>query len=464
MTKSKICLLSTLVLAITLTSCSTEVPQSSYDVNVSSNNETLNQNESPTEDCVITIAVTSGSMGFYEEKIKEFNSENNGYKIECKNYDEFYDSSKDLDGGATLESFAEIDNQIVLDVIKGENIDIITDLVFTDTGKYNELVKKGAFTDLYTFLDSDDELSRKSFFENILELSEFDGKLATIPLFFSVDTVYGETQYVGKKENWTLDEMIERWESMPEEATFNGKVTKDSVFREILRPNITSFVDIEKGVCNFNSPEFLKELKFINSFPSPETYKTEPNYYVPNFLTQLDIRSFQDYHDLFFNVFNEKIECTLVGYPSSDGCGAFINPIYRFGISSNSTPEKQKGAWMFIRKLLEYDYQYEWGKYFFPINYEAFSQGGKDVYSRSDEEYTFTAQGEEYTGTFLNYDEYCSFFNYIKNIQKMNIDINDSITNVIEEEIHAMIYDEKSPEDVTEIIQNRVEILVSEKY
>ena len=368
MTKSKICLLSSLVLAITLTSCSTEVPQSSYDVNVSSNNETLNQNESPTEDCVITIAVTSGSMGFYEEKIKEFNSENNGYKIECKNYDEFYDSSKDLDGGATLESFAEIDNQIVLDVIKGENIDIITDLVFTDTGKYNELVKKGAFTDLYTFLDSDDELSRKSFFENILELSEFDGKLATIPLFFSVDTVYGETQYVGKKENWTLDEMIERWELMPEEATFNGKVTKDSVFREILRPNITSFVDIEKGVCNFNSPEFLKELKFINSFPSPETYKTEPNYYVPNFLTQLDIRSFQDYHDLFFNVFNEKIECTLVGYPSSDGCGAFINPIYRFGISSNSTPEKQKGAWMFIRKLLEYDYQYEWGKYFFPIN------------------------------------------------------------------------------------------------
>lgn len=205
MTKSKICFLSTLVLATTLTSCSTEVPQSSYDVNVSSNNETLNQNESPTEDCVITIAVTSGSMGFYEEKIKEFNSENNGYKIECKNYDEFYDSSKDLDGGATLESFAEIDNQIVLDVIKGENIDIITDSVFTDTGKYNELVKKGAFTDLYTFLDSDNELSRKSFFENILELSEFDGKLATIPLFFSVDTVYGETRYVGEKENWTLD-------------------------------------------------------------------------------------------------------------------------------------------------------------------------------------------------------------------------------------------------------------------
>lgn len=464
MTKSKICFLSTLVLATTLTSCSTEVPQSSYDVNVSSNNETLNQNESPAEDCVITIAVTSGFMMLYEEKIKEFNSENNGYKIECKNYDEFYDSSKDLEGGTTLESFAEIDNQIVLDVIKGENIDIITDASFVDKGRFNELIKKGTFIDLYPFLNSDDKLHKETFFNNILELNEMNGELVTIPLFFTVDTVYGETKYVGEKENWTLDEMIEQWKLMPEDSNFNGKNTRDSVYREILMPNLTSFVDIEKGICNFDSPDFLKELNFINSFPPPETYKTEPNYFVPNFIDQINISSFDQYHNLFFNVHNEPIECTFVGYPSNDSKGAFICPIDRFGISSNSTSEKQQGAWLFIKKLLEYDYQYEYGEFFFPMNCEAFSQRGKDVYSRSDEKYTYTAQGKEYTGSYLNYDEYCRFLDYIKCIKKLDTDINNSIIKIINEEILSMIWNEKSPEETSATIQNRVEILVSEKY
>ena len=86
--------------------------------------------------------------------------------------------------------------------------------------------------------------------------------------------MYGETQYVGKKENWTLDEMIERWEQMPEDAVFNGNKTRDSVYREVLAPKLTSFVDIEKGISNFDSSVFLKTLEFINSFPNPEAYKT----------------------------------------------------------------------------------------------------------------------------------------------------------------------------------------------
>lgn len=466
MTKSKICLLSTLVLATTLTSCSTEVPQSSYDVNVSSNNETLNHDESPAEDCVITIAVSGSSNALIAEKIEQFNSENNGYKIECKNYVSSNNGNGDdeLTKDGNVESFAEIDNQIILDIIKGESIDIITDFAFNDKGRFNELIKKGAFADMYHFMNSDNEIHKEDLFENILKLSEFNDELVTIPLFFSVDTVYGEKKYVGEKENWTLDEMIKYWELMPENATFNGQTTRDSVYREILMPNLTSFVDIEKGTCSFNSPEFLKELNFINSFPSPETYKTELDYTVPNFIDQTELFLFNQYHDLFYDEYQQSKNCTFVGYPSKDGKGAFINTFGRFGISANSTPEKQKGAWLFIRELLGYDYQYEFGKHYFPINCDAFFQLGKDEYSRNDENYTYTIQGQEYTGTYLNYDEYCRFFEYVKGIDKINTDLNEYIIEIINEEIISMIWDEKSPEETAAIIQNRVEILVSEKY
>ena len=460
-------LLSSICLAVNITSCNfqEDVTKSSTSI-ISSTSSGIQSNQeiNSTDDCIITIAATERTIGTYKEKVDEFNSEDNGYKIEFKFYDEFYDSSKDTEGGSNLESFAEIDNQMALDVIKGEDIDIITDLSFIDQGKFNELVKKGAFIDLYPFLDSDNEINRGTMLENILKLSEINGELLTIPLFFSVDTLYGETQYVGKKENWTLDEMMERWEQMPEDAVFNGNKTRDSVYREVLAPKLTSFVDIEKGISNFDSSVFLKTLEFINSFPNPEVYKTEPDYSVPNFISKVDIKSFEKYHDLFFDNYNQPVECTFVGYPSEDGCGAYIIPNGRFGISANSAPEKQKGAWLFIKKLLEYDYQYEWGKYCFPVNYSAFSKLGENEYSQSGEEYTYTAQGQERTGTYLNYDEYCRLLDYINNIKRMDTDIDNSITQIINDEIISMIWDEKSPQETAATIQNRVEILVSEKY
>ena len=94
----------------------------------------------------------------------------------------------------------------------------------------------------------------------------------------------------------------------------------------------------------------------------------------------------------------------------------------------------------------------------------AFSKLGENEYSQSGEEYTYTAQGQERTGTYLNYDEYCRLLDYINNIKRMDTDIDNSITQIINDEIISMIWDEKSPQETAATIQNRVEILVSEKY
>lgn len=417
-----------------------------------------------TDECVITIATTSNSYNFFQKQIEEFNSENNGYRIECRNYDDFYDNSKDTSGGTTLESFAGIDNQIVLDVVKGENIDIITDIPFTDKGKFNELVKKGAFVDLYQFLNSDEEINCETLYNHILQLNETNGKLETIPLFFSIDTLYGETKYVGEKSNWSFEELVNNWKKMPEDSTFNGKTTNENVYKEVLRRNLTSFVDIQNCKVNFNSPKFLEELKFINSFPPPEEYKTEPDYSVPSFISHTTIDSLSAYHNLFFDMYSNPINCTIVGYPSDDSSGSYLIPLNRFGITANSTLKQQKGAWLFIKKFLSYDFQYNFGKYYFPLNNMAFSEVGKDQYLTESETYTYSIQGKEYTGISPNYNEYCELLKYIESIKKIDTDIDNSIINVIDEEIYSMILDEKTPEKVASAIQNRVEILVSEKY
>lgn len=52
----------------------------------------------------------------------------------------------------------------------------------------------------------------------------------SIPLFYEVCTVGGNSQYVGNKENWTFDEMKELWNKMPENSTIFGGRTKENAF------------------------------------------------------------------------------------------------------------------------------------------------------------------------------------------------------------------------------------------
>ena len=171
MLKKLLSVLSATLLAATVVSCSAgseSTGRSDIDeigeVSTSVTDPMTESAAVPAGDCIITVAVTKNSYSFLEDHIDAFNSENNGFKIECRSYDEFYDDSYDNDGGSTFESFAKIDNQIVLDLIKGENIDIIPDMSFTDKGRFNELVKKGAFTDLNPFLDSDEEINTLHWF------------------------------------------------------------------------------------------------------------------------------------------------------------------------------------------------------------------------------------------------------------------------------------------------------------
>lgn len=467
MLKKLLSVLSATLLAATVVSCSagSETTGRSDIDEIGEVSASVTDPESDSSaDIVLIMPVTEMTVGVYRDVVDEFNAEDNGYRIEFKYYDEYYDSTMDTENASTMESFAQIDNQIVLDFIKGEKIDIVPDNSFTDKGRFNELVKKGAFTDLNPFLVSDEEINRETLNDHILEVNETNGELMTIPLFYTIDTLYGETQYVGEKRDWTFDELAEHWNRMPERSTFNGRTTKTSVYEGVLRRNLASFVDIQNCKAYFDSPDFLKELEFINSFPQPIGQKTDPDNSVPEFISHAEIDSLGAYHSLSFDDYFNKRDITIVGYPSDDGGGSYLKTFFRFGISDKSTPEQQKGAWLFIKRFLSYDFQYELGSHYLPVNNAAFSDICKEYYSRSGESFTYTIEGQEYTGSYPDYDEYCEFLEYIDSVKKLDTDVNNDITKVIEEEICAMIFDGKSPEETASAIQNRVEILVSEIY
>lgn len=466
----KVLTVCTVLLMITTASCnkvdanqeiSNEISENSS-LSQTSGNSSNDNTTGSSDDIIITMAVQTGVSPTVQKIINEFNEADNGYKIVFKDYMEYYDSGQETKNGTTPEAFAQIDNHLSLDIIKGGIVDVVPDYIFTDSGKYDSLIEKGAFANLYTFIDEDSEVNRTTLYEHILNLHEVNGKLYCLPTFFSIDTLAGQTRYVGEKENWNIDELIEHWNGMPDDATFNGYTTKDYVYMDLLRGNLSSFIDFENGTCNFNSPEFIKILDFCNSFSSPEYYKTDPAWNAPHFIMTFPIEGFEFFHDSLWNEQNESY--TLVGYPSNDGCGAFIDTTgSKYAICAYSSPEIQKGAWQFIRMLASYEFQYDIGEYRFPINIKAFEAKGNEAVSKYGQSNLISIQGDEYDIGYLSQEEYDRLVTYIDNIQRINVNIENDILNIIEDEIWAMFDGEKTPELTAKNIQERAAILVSEK-
>lgn len=451
------------LMIMTTVSCS-EVGTVSQESNESQQetNKTENSVSEEHEDVTITMAVLDGGNPYVLEAVNDFNETDNGYKIVFKNYMEYYDKSFETENGTTPEAFAKIDTQLSLDIIESGIVDIVPDSVFCDRGKYDSLIQQGAFADLYEFMQAEN-YDDTVLYKHILELHETDGKLCCMPLAFRIDTVAGQTRYVGDKENWTIDEMIEHWNAMPEGSTFNGHTKKDYVYMTILRNNISSFIDFENNTVNYDSPEFIRILEFINSFDPPESYKQEMNWNTPQFIMNFPIYSFEDFHGSLWNEQNEPV--TVVGYPSSDESGILIDTYgYKYSICEYSSPEVKQGAWEFIKTLLSYDIQYDMIEGHFPVNYEVFKKKGEENFSKYGESDTISIQGTEYDIGYLSPEEYDKLVSLIDGAKKINISIEDEITKIIEEELYSMFKGEKTPEETAEIIQSRAGILISERY
>lgn len=426
--------------------------------------ETTEDTTGKREDVTITMT-TLGNIqnSCMKNAVDDFNNADNGYKIVFKDYMDYYDKSYETEYGTTPEAFAKIDTQLSFDIMEGGIVDIVFDSVFCDNGKYDSLTKQGAFADLYEFMQAEN-YDDSFLYKHILELHETDSKLCCMPIMFQVDTVAGYTRYVGDKENWTIEEMIEHWNAMPEGSTFNGHTTKDYVYMTILRNNISSFVDFENHTTNYDSSEFVKILEFINSFDPPESYKQEMNWNTPHFIMNFPIYTFENFH---YNLWNEQGEpVTVVGYPSPNESGILIDTAgFKYSVCEYSSPEAKQGAWEFIKTLLSYDIQYDMtGEHGFPVNYEVFRKRGEGNYSKYGQSDIISIQGTEYDIGYLSPEEYDYLVSLIDSAKKASVSIEEDITKIIEEELYSMFVGEKTPEETAEIINNRAEILISERY
>ena len=157
------------------------------------------------EDMVLTLALTGNPD--IQDVIDTFNAADNGYQIVVKRYRENV-GSNGLPITYTDEESQYADLEILQDIINTDDIDIICSESFFDGTYYALLEGKGAFADLYPFMEQDEEVNPSTLNQHILHLNETNGKLCSLPTFYGATTLIGESRYVGTKENWTIDDFM----------------------------------------------------------------------------------------------------------------------------------------------------------------------------------------------------------------------------------------------------------------
>lgn len=415
----------------------------------------------------ITIGALYDSQAMLSAAVA-FNKQSTKYHINIKYYRDINDYSEN--------SYNDARTAMNKDLIS-ENC---PDLVDISPINIEQLVSKGIFEDLNTWLDSSSVINKSDYFENVIDGATYDGCLVYIPRSFNIQTVVGKTSDVGEKRGWSIDDIIALSKENPDSAVFYG-TTKDTMLYYCMAYNQDKFIDYETGKCNFESDEFKKILEFVASFPDEYDWSAEDDS-LPKMLGDgrvlldsvylSDVEGIQIYEAMF------NAPVTFIGYPTTDGSiGCMLGSDGGYAITSKS--KNKEGAWEFIEfYLTREDNMFSWG---FPTNKadmqelidkalnveyltdengelvldeegNPISMNGHGGIGYGDWDYTYHDSTQEEVDLLLD----------IISEATPSSNVDDQITSIITEEAAPYFAGQKNVDDVVGVIQSRVQLYINE--
>lgn len=365
-------LLSVLLLTSSV-SCSS-VDRDKQESDVSQSSEPIEQEittEAPKQDVVITMSCFESAPEQLQDIIDRFNSENNGYSIVLKDYSKYYEKIPADYAGDDLEEIInkakeKFRKESVNDILNNNSSDIIC--TSTDSEVFESLKKSDALVDLYDFFDKDEQADISQYNSNIIKLCETDGKLYELPHAYTLNTLVGAKNYIGERNSWTINDVIDCYNSLPENVYLTENNTRAEICSYFVQNNLGAYIEDLYGDKNFHADELRNVLNFCMNFSAPSRMPDSDD---PYLLNDIFISSFDSFHSEIQEFEEINGESTLIGFPSDSGYSANIDMLESFGISNNSSYKVKTGAWEFLKYAVSEEQQMnlEIG---LPVNNKAF--------------------------------------------------------------------------------------------
>lgn len=412
----------------------------------------------------ITLATVYTNWQVRQEVVN-FNKSNEEYRISIIDYNSLYGTDEDYMAGL---------NKLNTDIVSGKVPDI---LVVEDSMPVESYINKGLFEDLKPYINQDEEIELDNLMPNIIEAFSTDGKLYTLVPSYYIDTLVAKASDVGSERGWTIQEAVELMESRPEGTQFLSNVTREEMLDFCMSMADNQFIDWDTGKCNFNSDEFIRTIEFIKSFPEEVDMDEYDDDYWINYdamwrqgkviASKVSISNFSYYNYLEEGTFGEKI--TMIGFPTFSGDGSVIHPGLQLAISSKS--QCKEGAWAFLRIFLTDEYQSGDTNYNLPVSIKRLKELAEEATKRP---YYLDENGNkvEYDETYyvgdievvippMTKQETEELMEQLYSFTQV-YHYDESLINIIKEEIAPYFKGQKSAKDVAAIINSRAQIYVSE--
>ena len=419
------------------------------------------------ETIILTYAVLRPESVDWEA-VSRFNRTHTDVQLEVKDY-----SVYDQDGGSGLD-------KLLVEMAAGAVPDILQmgDLV-GGRPPYCQLAERGYLEDLWPWIENDPQLGRGAVMEAPLRAAEVDGGLYMAFDSVRIQTLAGAENVVGDRASWSLADLREALDSLPEEATMMEYFyTKESILYYVLAMSLDSYVDWGAGTCSFDSGEFRNALAFVDSFPAEFNWndsdavnmemcrRWESGLQMLSYQLLDSVDAFQELDAVYGAISGGR--AALVGFPVEDGGVGSSFSAGNTRVAMTSVCQDKEAAWEFIREIFlpkykdESDCPFREGMVELPVN-------------RSDLELLAAVSGEnekefspnvfssvEITLPPLTEEDYQRFLDFYSSIERMEL-FDDAIYGIVEEQCGPFLAGDKSLEETVELIQKQVNLYLGEQ-
>ncbi len=122
---------------------------------------------------------------------------------------------------------------------------------------------KGILENLVPYLESDPDIKKEDYFDNLLEAMYVNGGLPYVTGSVTIQTIFADSRMAGTEPGWsteTFSALLEKYGP----AAF-GSVKQEFILKTMVKSS-TDFVNWSKRSCNFDSKEFTNLLELSKRF------------------------------------------------------------------------------------------------------------------------------------------------------------------------------------------------------
>lgn len=376
------------------------------------------------------------SMATAEEKqlITQFNKDNEKYYVVLEEGGDMY--------------WADYQNRTSMEIATGKGPDLITPLAVQNM---SSLAEKGALENLEPYFQASG-ISPDDYFPVAVNDLGMGTGIYAVGSRMSLDIFYIREDFVEDVQDTNLEEILNNMEAYEGNAVLNSTFGYDSGsvlwFFLHMSDDLFGMVDWENKTCDFSGELWEQLLRVADRYGVTERNKGDEEI-ASFFLTMDSLYTFAR-----VDAESHSRGMAAVGYPSDEG---MVSRIGANTIAVNASSQNKEGAWAFLQYLLSEKVQRQIAENAFPVDKEIFQEAVDNV----DKETVYAY--DRYTGQeiYVTDESIADCLAWIER-GKLNPTHTEYILDIVVEEAEFYFAGDKSMEEISDTIENRVRLYLME--